>query len=125
MNPELFSTLACALVIVWGAYSAFAASRSRTRLSLLGGLAGAFAMLLLVRLIAVFGGWTDWFVYLWLLAMIVYVVAVFRAAAVWPDLPWRAEEAKTRRSEANSLGVSGALVLTITGALVVPGFLLS
>lgn len=125
MNPELVSTLACAVVIVWGAYSAFAASRSTNRSRLLGGLAGAFAMLLLVRLIAVFGGWTDWFVYLWLLAMIVYVVAVFRAATVWPELPWRADDAKTRRSEATSLGVSGALALAITGALVVPGLLLS
>lgn len=125
MNPELFSTLACAVVIAWGAYSAFAASRSKSRLSLLGGLAGAFAMLLLVRLISVFDGWTDWFIYLWLLAMIVYVIAVFRAATVWPELPWRGAEAKTRRSEVTSLGVSGAIVLTIAGALVIPGLLLS
>lgn len=125
MNIELISTLACAVVIVWGAYSTFAASRSANRSSMLSGLAGAFAMLLLVRLIAVFGGWTDWFVYLWLAAMIVYVVAVFRAATVWPGLPWRAHDAKTRRSEATSLGVSSALVLAITGALVVPGLMLN
>ena len=125
MSPKFVSTLACAVVIVWGAYSAFAAARAKSRLSLLGDLAGAFAMLLLVRLISFFGGWTDWFVYLWLLAMIVYVVAVFRAATVWPELPWRGEYAKTRRSEATSLGVSSALVLAITGALVVPGLLLS
>lgn len=125
MSPELFSQIASAFVVAWGAFTAVRASRSATRTGLLGSLLLAFAMLLLVRLIAVFGGWTDWFVYVWLLAMIGYVVAVFRAATVWPDLTWRAVDAKTRRSEATSLGVSSALVLAITGALVVPGLLLS
>ena len=124
MNLELFSQIASAFVVAWGAFTAVRASRSATRTGLAGSLLLAFAMLLLVRLIADFGGWTHWFIYLWLLSLIAYVVAMFRAATVWPALPWRTTDAKTRRSEANSLGVSSALVLAIAGALVVPGLLL-
>ncbi|GAA1860394.1 hypothetical protein [Brevibacterium marinum] len=124
MNPELVSQVACAIVIAWGALTAVQASRSATRTGLLGSFITAAAMLLLVRLIADFGGWSGWFVYVWLLAMIVYVIGVYRSASAWPGLQWRAEDVKARRSETTNLSVSSVLALTITGALVVPGLLL-
>lgn len=124
MNPVLFSQIASAVVIAWGAFTAVRASRSTTRTGLLGSFITAVAMLLLVRLIADFGGWTGWFIYVWLLATIGYVIGVYRSASVWPDLPWRAVDVKTRRSETTNLGVSSVLALAVTGALVVPGLLL-
>lgn len=124
MNPELFSQIASAFVVAWGAFTAVRASRAATRTELLGSLLLAFAMLLLVRLIADFGGWTHWFIYVWLLCLAGYVIGVYRSASVWPSLPWRAADVKTRRSETTNLGVSSVLALAVTGALVVPGLLL-
>ncbi|GAA1547850.1 hypothetical protein [Brevibacterium picturae] len=124
MNPELFSQIASGVVIAWGAFAAFRASRSATRTGLLGSLITAAGMLLLVRLIADFGGWTGCFIYVWMLCLVGYVVGVYRSASVWPDLPWRAEDVKTRRSETTNLGVSSLLALVVTGALVVPGLML-
>ena len=124
MNLEFFSQVASAVVIAWGAFTAVRASRSATRTGLLGSFITAAAMLLLVRLIVDFGGWTGWFIYFWMVCLIGYVVGVYRSASVWPDLPWRAEDVKTRRSETTNLSVSSVLALTLTGALVVPGLLL-
>lgn len=124
MNPELFSQIASAMVVVWGAFAAIRASRSPTRTALLSNLLVALAMMLLVRLIADFGGWSSWFIYVWMLCLGGYVIAVYLAATAWPNLPWRAENAKTRRSEMTNLSVSSVLTLAISGALVVPGLLL-
>lgn len=124
MNSELISQIASTVVIAWGAFTAVRAARSTTRTGLLRSLLTALAMVLFVRLIVNVGGWTDWFIYVWLVCLAGYVLAAYRAATVWPGLPWRAEDVKTRRSEATGLGVSGILVLAVAGALVVPGLLL-
>lgn len=125
MSPELTGQIASAIVVVWGAFTAIRAYRATTRAALLSSLLVAVAMLLLVRLIANFGAWTSWFVYVWMFCLGGYVIAVYLAAAVWPNLPWRADNAKARRSELTSLGVSGVLTLAVSGALVVPGLMLS
>lgn len=124
MNPELFSAVVAAVVVAMGAYAALRATWSRTRMGMLNTFATALIMLLFVRLIAGFGGWGDWFVYVWLAAIAVCVVAAFRATLMWPGLPWRAEDAKTHRAEATGLGTSAVLALIIAGALVLPGLLL-
>ena len=80
--------------------------------------------MLLIRLISSFGGWTDWFVYAWLAAMVVCAAAVFRTVLVWPDLPRRAAEAKARRAEVATIGIESVLTLLIAGALVIPGLML-
>lgn len=121
MNPELFSSIICAALVAWGAYAALRATWSRTRSGLLGGVISAVFFALIVRLIGPFGGWADWFVWVWIGAMCVFVVAAYRAVLVWPDLPWHAEETKTRRSEATGLGISAVLALLVAGALVLPG----
>ena len=125
MSPELFSQVASAIVLSWGALTAIRAYRTTTRTGLLGRFLSVAAMLLIVRLVVDFGGWADWFIYVWLVCLASYTFGVYRAATVWPSLPWRAEGAKARRSEVTSLGFSGVLVIVITSALVVPGLLLS
>lgn len=125
MNPELISQIASAIVVVWGAFTAIRAYRATTRAAMLSSLLIAVAMLLLVRLIADFGGWISWFLYLWMFCLAGYVVAVYLAGTVWSDLPWRADTAKARRSELTSLGVAGVVTLAVSGALVVPGLMLS
>lgn len=124
MNPELFSAIIGAAIVAWGAFTAWRASLATTRLSLLSGMVTAVVFVLFIRLIAPFGGWTDWFVWVWLAGMAAIVIAVFRAVRVWADLPWRAENAKARRSEASGLSFSVLLALLIAGALVVPGLFL-
>ncbi|MDN6605194.1 hypothetical protein [Brevibacterium sp.] len=124
MSPELFSQIASAMVVAWGSFAAIRASRSTTRCALLSNLLVAFAMMLLVRLIADFGGWSSWFIYVWVLCGGGYVIAVYLAAAALPNLPWRAETAKTRRSEMTNLSVSSVLTFAVSGALVIPGLLL-
>ena len=124
MNPELFSTIVGAAIIAWGAFTALRAHRAETRLSLLSGMATAVMFVLFIRLISPFGGWADWFVWVWLAGMAAIVVAVFRAALVWPDLPWRAGDEKARRTEASGLSFSALLALLIAGALVLPGLFL-
>ena len=124
MNPELFSTIVGAAIIAWGAFTALRSHRAETRLSLLSGMATAVMFVLFIRLISPFGGWADWFVWVWLAGMAAIVVAVFRAALVWPDLPWRAGDEKARRTEASGLSFSALLALLVAGALVLPGLLL-
>jgi len=124
MNPELVQTIVAAALVAWGAYTALRSTWARTRMGMLGGLATALLMILLVRLIATFGGWTDWFIYVWFAVIAVCVFTTYRAVTVWPDLPWRAEDAKARRSEASGLGFSAVLALVVAGALVLPGLLL-
>ncbi len=92
--------------------------------ALLAGLAGALAILLLVRLIGPFGGWGDWFVWVWFAAVAVYAWTGYRAAAAWPGLPWRASGPGVPRGGGVRLGVAAAILLAVTGALVVPGILL-
>lgn len=124
MIPEFATAIIRAAIVAWGAFTAWRASHAQTRLSLLSGMATAAALVLFIRLITPFGGWTDWFVWVWLAGMLAIVVAVFRAALVGPDLPWRAEAAKARRTEPRRLGVSSLLALLVTGALVLPGLFL-
>jgi hypothetical protein len=124
MNPELISAVVGAAIVAWGAFVALRAHRSETRLGVLSGMATATMFVLLIRLISPFGGWADWFVWIWLAGMLAIVVAVFRAALVWPDLPWRAADEKARRTEATGFGFSALLALLIAGALVVPGLFL-
>ncbi|TSI11532.1 hypothetical protein [Brevibacterium aurantiacum] len=125
MNPELVSQIASAVVVAWGSFAAIRATRATTRTMLLSNLLVAVAMLLLVRLIADFGGWNSWFLYVWMLSLGGYVIAVYLAVTAWPSLSWRAENEKTRRSELTNLSVSSVLTLAVSGALVIPGLLLS
>lgn len=124
MNPELFSAIIGAVIAAWGAFAALRAGRSATRMGLLSGIGTGLMFVLLIRLVGPFGGWTDWFVWVWLAAMAAIVVAVFRAALVWPGLPWRAADARTRRSEVSGLGFSAVAALVIAAALVLPGLFL-
>lgn len=124
MNPELVSAIIGAVIVVWAAFAALRTGRSATRMGLLSGIGTAAMFVLLIRLVGPFGGWADWFVWVWLVGMAAIVVAVFRAALVWPELPWRAEDAKTRRSEAGGLGFSAVIALIIAAAMVVPGLFL-
>jgi hypothetical protein len=124
MNPELVSAIIGAVIVVWAAFAALRTGRSATRMGLLSGIGTAAMFVLLIRLVGPFGGWADWFVWVWLAGMAAIVVAVFRAALVWPELPWRAEDAKTRRSEAGGLGFSAVIALIIAAAMVVPGLFL-
>ncbi|WP_166820991.1 hypothetical protein [Brevibacterium limosum] len=124
MNPELVSTVIGALIVAWGAFTAWRAPRAETRLSLLSGIVTAVVFILLIRLITPFGGWDGWFIWVWSAGMLVIVVAVFRTARVWPDLPWRAEDTKTRRSESSGLAFSALLAVFVAGALVLPGLFL-
>ncbi len=121
MIPALLTAIIRAALVAWGAFTAWRAPHAQTRLSLLSGMATAAVLVLFIRLIAPFGGWTDWFVWVWLAGMLAIVVAVFRAALVWPDLPWRSEDEKVRRTETRGLGLSGLLALLVAGALVLPG----
>lgn len=125
MNLELISQLASAVVMVWGALAAIRASRSATRTALLSNLLRSVALLLLVRLIADFGGWSSWFIYLWMFFASGYVVAGYLATTAWVGLPLRAESTKGSRTEMVNLGVSGVLTLAVSGALVIPGLMLS
>ncbi|MBM6589820.1 hypothetical protein [Brevibacterium sp. RIT 803] len=125
MNPELISQIASAVVVAWGSFAAIRAARATTRTLLLSNLLVAAAMLLLVRLISDFGGWNSWFLYVWLLSLGGYVIAVYLAATAWPNLPWRAANDRTRQSEITNLSISSVLTLAASGALVVPGLLLS
>lgn len=124
MSPETFQMIVGAVLAGLGAFTALRTFRSPTRISLLGTIVIALAMLLLVRLTVGFGGWSSWFIYVWLACVIAFAVGVYLAAAVWPGLPWRAAEAKKRRTEAASLGFSGVLFAVVAGLLVVPGLLL-
>ncbi|WP_240372571.1 hypothetical protein [Brevibacterium zhoupengii] len=124
MNPELVSQIASAIGVAWGAYSAIKASRAHTRTVLLSNLFVALAMLLLVRLIADYGGWTSWFIYVWLLCLGAYVFGVYLAARAWSNLPWTTNGAAAKRSEMTGLGVSAVMTLAVAGALVIPGLVL-
>ena len=124
MSPELFGQLAAAFVIAWGAVSAIRASRSTSRTNLIGSLLVALGMLLITRLIADFGGWTGWFIYLWLICLAGYVFAVYRAATVWPNLPSRADDASSRAGETTTLWIASVLALAVAGAMVIPGLML-
>ncbi|UZD62153.1 hypothetical protein [Brevibacterium sp. JSBI002] len=124
MSPETVSAIVGATLIVWGAFTAWRAHRATTRIGLLSGMVSAAVFVLLIRLITPFGSWHDWFVWVWLAAMLAIIVGAWRAALVWPDLPWRAEDATTRRTEASRLGFEALLALICAGALVLPGFLL-
>lgn len=121
MTPELISTVIGALIVAWGAFTAWRAPRATSRTGLLSGMVTAAVFVLLIRLITPFGGWNGWFIWIWLAGMLVIVVAVFRSALVWSDLPWRSTDAKARRSEVGGLGFSALLALVIAGALVLPG----
>lgn len=125
MNPELLSQIASAIVIAWGVFTAVRATRAASRAALLSGLLNALAMVLLVRLIADFGGWTSWFIYIWLICLAGYVSAAYMAATAWPSIPWRADKPKVRVSEMTGLGVASVLVLAVSASLVVPGLLIS
>ena len=124
MSPELVSTIIGALIVAWGAFTAWRAPRSASRIGLLSGMVTAVVFVLFIRLITPFGGGDGWFIYVWLAGMLAIVVSVYRAALVWPDLPWRSDDEKSRRNEASGLGFSALLALLITGALVLPGFFL-
>lgn len=124
MSPETVSAIIGAALIVWGAFTAWRAHRATTRTGLLSGMASAAVFVLLIRLITPFGGWHDWFVWVWLAALLAIIISVWRAALVWPDLPWRAEDATTRRTEASMLGFEALLALLVSGALVLPGLFL-
>jgi len=124
MSPELVSAVIGALIVAWGAFTAWRAPRATSRIGLLSGMVTAVVFVLLIRLITPFGGWESWFIYVWLTGMLVIVVSVFRAALVWADLPWRSDDAKARRNEASGLGFSALLALLIAGALVLPGLFL-
>jgi hypothetical protein len=121
MSPELIASVLGAAIVAWGAFTALRAPRAQTRLGVLSGMVTAAVFVLLIRLVTPFGGWSDWFTWVWLAGMLAIVIAVFRAALVWPDLPWRAEESKARRTEATGLGFSALLAVLIAGALVLPG----
>lgn len=121
MNSELVSALVGAAIVAWGAFTAWRAPRSETRLGVLSGMVTAIVFVLLIRLITPFGGWDGWFIWVWLAGMLAIVVAVFRSALVWSDLTWRSTEAKARRTEVGGLGFSALLALLIAGALVLPG----
>ncbi|SDR95552.1 hypothetical protein SAMN04489752_0666 [Brevibacterium siliguriense] len=124
MSPDLVSTVFGALLVAWGAFTAWRAPRATSRIGLLSGMVTAVVFVLLIRLITPFGGWETWFIYVWLVGMLVIVVSVFRTALVWPDLPWRSDDAKARRNEASGLGFSALLALLCAGTLVLPGFFL-
>lgn len=124
MNPELVSSVIGAAIVAWGAFTALRAPRAETRLGVLSGMVTSAVFVLLIRLITPFGGWADWFVWVWLAGMLAIVVAAFRVALVWPELPWRAGEEKARRNEATGLGFSALLAVLIAGALVLPGLFL-
>lgn len=124
MNPELVSAIIGAVIVVWAAFAALRTRRSATRMGLLSGIGTAAMFVLFIRLVGPFGGWTDWFVWVWLGGIAAIVIAVYRATSDWPDLPWRAEDAKTRRNEAGGLGFSAVIALIIAGVLVVPGLFL-
>lgn len=125
MNPELVSQIASALVIAWGVFTAVRATRAASRATLLSGLLNALAMVLLVRLIADFEGWTSWFIYTWLMCLAGYVSAAYMAATVWPSIQWRSDKPTVRASEMTGLGVASVLVLAVSASLVVPGLLIS
>ena len=124
MSPELVSTVIGALIVAWGAFTAWRAPRAASRIGLLSGMVTAVVFVLFIRLITPFGGWSEWFIYVWLAGMAVIVVSVFRAALTWSDLPRRADDRKSRRNEASGLGFSALLALLIAGALVLPGLFL-
>ena len=124
MSPELVSTVIGALIVAWGAFTAWRAPRAASRIGLLSGMVTAVVFVLLIRLTTPFGGWDGWFIYVWLAGMLAIIVSVFRAALVWSDLPWRSGDEKARRNEASGLGFSALLALLIAGALVLPGLFL-
>src|SRR5699024_11802091 len=112
-HSEPLSSMLSSVSVVWAAFAALRTGRSASRTGLLSGIGTAAVFVLLIRLVGPVGGWADWFVWVWLVGMAAIVVAVFRAALVWPELPWRAEDAKTRRSEAGGLGFSAVIALII------------
>lgn len=124
MGPELVSAVIGALIVAWGAFTAWRAPHAASRIGLLSGIVTAVVFILLIRLITPFGGWESWFIYVWLAGMLVLAVSVFRAALVWSGLPWRSDDEKSRRNEASGLGFSALLALLIAGALVLPGLFL-
>src|SRR5699024_1360610 len=97
MIPALLTATIRAALVASCAFTACRAPHAQLLLSWLLGMATAAVLVLFIRLIAPFGGWADWFVWVWLAGMLAIVVAVFRAALVWPDLPWRSEDEKVRQ----------------------------
>lgn len=85
----LLTQIICAALLAWGVYSAIRSDRWPTRFQVLTPLLTTLTIILFIRLIADFGGWDGWFIYVWLAAMIAFGYGVFRVADVWPDLPWR------------------------------------
>jgi hypothetical protein len=124
MNPELVVAIVGAALVVWAGYSALRATRSASRMDMLGRLLSALTFILIVRLVAPFGGWGDWFVWVWLVAVFAIIVAVYRAASVWTDQSWRAEEVRARRGEALRISTEAVLAVIVAGALVIPGLFL-
>lgn len=124
MSPELVVAIVGAALSVWAGFSALRATRSDSRIGMLGRLMSALTFILIVRLVAPFGGWSDWFVWVWIVAMLAIVIAVYRVAAVWADRPRHAEVGKDRRSEAVQIGVESVLALIVAGAMVIPGLLI-
>lgn len=124
MNAELFSAIIGAALSVWAGYAALSATRSPSRMRMLGKLLSGLTFILIVRLVTPFGGWGDWWVWVWIVALLAVVAAVFRTADIWADRPWQAEERSARRIEALGVGVEVVLALVVAGALVIPGMLL-
>jgi hypothetical protein len=61
----------------------------------------------------------------WLVAVFAIIVAVYRAASVWADRSWRAEEVRpVRRGEALRISTEAVLAVIVAGALVIPGLFL-
>ncbi|GAA1622749.1 MULTISPECIES: hypothetical protein [Brevibacterium] len=125
MSAALVSTIVTTLVLAYAAWTALAAARrAQSRRQLLAGLLPAVAFVLLIRLIGAFGGWTDAALWVWLAVMVACVWAAFRAASVWPDLPWSAADPKVARGEMPRLIIGAAFAAAIAGALVLPGLFL-
>ena len=103
MSPELVSTVIGALIVAWGAFTAWRAPRATSRIGLLSGMVTAVVFVLLIRLITPFGGWESWFIYVWLTGMLVIVVSVFRAALVWAVAIRRSEGTPERSERARLL----------------------
>lgn len=85
----LLTQIICAALMVWGVCSAIRSDRWPTRFQVLTRLLTTLTIILFIRLIADFGGWDGWFIYVWLAGMLAFGYGVFRVADVWPDLPWR------------------------------------
>lgn len=96
-----------------------------TRIGVLTELLYSLGMLMFVRLIVDYEGWTYWFIYIWMVGIASFVFAVYRAGLTWLELPQRTKDSKALRSQMLRLAFSVALILIIAGAIVLPGLFLS